>query len=163
MYAAVKELVPDAAFAIFTGDIVDHAVWNTTQAQNTLDINDAYSRMSASGAFPYVFGTAGNHEASPANAFPPVAVGDESQWVLDTLASDWSAWIGSASTSEVKNIGAYSATYSNGTSGNLRVISLNTNLYYVQNYYLYEPTSISYPSRCLLLSPLLQVKIRTLA
>jgi sphingomyelin phosphodiesterase len=89
MYAAIKKLVPDAAFALFTGDIVDHAIWNTTQAQNTLDINDAHRRMAESAAFPYVYGTAGNHESSPTNAFPPTAVGDESQWVYGVLSSDW--------------------------------------------------------------------------
>ena len=31
MYAAIKKLVPDVAFTIFTGDIVDHAVWNTSE------------------------------------------------------------------------------------------------------------------------------------
>ena len=49
MYAAIRELVPDAAFSIFTGDIVDHAIWNTTVAQNTLDIDAAYRRMSDAG------------------------------------------------------------------------------------------------------------------
>lgn len=34
MYTAIRELVPDAAFAIFTGDVVDHALWATTQASN---------------------------------------------------------------------------------------------------------------------------------
>lgn len=34
MYRAIRELVPDAAFAIFTGDIVDHAVWNTSRRYN---------------------------------------------------------------------------------------------------------------------------------
>lgn len=27
MYEAVKTLIPNAAFALFTGDIVDHAIW----------------------------------------------------------------------------------------------------------------------------------------
>lgn len=34
MYAAIKEIVPDAAFTVFTGDIVDHAVWNTSKPYN---------------------------------------------------------------------------------------------------------------------------------
>jgi sphingomyelin phosphodiesterase len=71
MYAAIKSIVPNAAFTLFTGDIVDHAVWLTNETQNIKDINDAYSRMSG---LPNVYGTAGNHEASPANAFPPPAV-----------------------------------------------------------------------------------------
>src|SRR5262245_56878664 len=36
MYSAIESLVPDAAFGIFTGDIVDHAVWNTTRPYNEL-------------------------------------------------------------------------------------------------------------------------------
>lgn len=35
MYKAINEIVPDAAFTIFTGDIVDHAIWNTSQAYNS--------------------------------------------------------------------------------------------------------------------------------
>ena len=35
MYKAINSLVPDAAFTLFTGDIVDHAIWKTTQAYNT--------------------------------------------------------------------------------------------------------------------------------
>lgn len=34
MYAAINDIVPDVAFTIFTGDIVDHAVWNTSQPYN---------------------------------------------------------------------------------------------------------------------------------
>lgn len=35
MYDAINSIVPDAAFTIFTGDIVDHAIWNTSQPYNT--------------------------------------------------------------------------------------------------------------------------------
>nr|UBK24970.1 phospholipase C [Kionochaeta sp.] len=137
MYAAIKKLVPDAAFGIFTGDIVDHAVWNTSESQNIIDMNDAYTRMKNSGMLPTIFATAGNHEASPVNSFPPPAIGNESQWVYDTLASDWSQWIGTSGASSVESIGAYSVQYG---STKLRVISLNTNMYYIENFYLYEPT-----------------------
>lgn len=36
MYKAIKEAVPDVAFALFTGDIVDHTIWNTSKASNTV-------------------------------------------------------------------------------------------------------------------------------
>lgn len=134
MYEAIASMVPDAAFTLFTGDIVDHAVWNTTEAQNIIDMNDAYGRMAAAG-LATVFGTAGNHEASPVNFFPPPAVGHESQWVYDTLSSDWSQWIGANGASQVESFGAYSVQYAG--SSNLRVISLNTNMYYIDNFYLY--------------------------
>ncbi len=101
--------------------------------------------MAASGAFPYVFGTAGNHEFSPVNAVPPLALKNSAaQWVYDTLSSAWTQWIGaSASGSTVKSTGAYSVQYA---SSKLRIISLNTNLYYIQNYWLYETTMETDPS-----------------
>jgi sphingomyelin phosphodiesterase len=130
MYAAIASLVPDAAFALFTGDIVDHAIWNTTQAQNTLDIDDAYARMQHSG-LPFVYGTAGNHEAHPVNAFPP----SQPLAVYDTLARDWTPWIGGAAAATADRTGSYSVVY---PGGRLKVISVNTNMYYIDNFWMYE-------------------------
>lgn len=94
-------------------------------------------------AFGTVYGTAGNHEASPTNAFPPTAVGDESQWVYDVLSAAWTRWIGASAASQADKTGAYTAQYANTK---LRVISLNTNMYYIQNYWLYESTMETDPS-----------------
>ncbi|SPO00652.1 related to acid sphingomyelinase [Cephalotrichum gorgonifer] len=132
MYAAINEVAPDAAFVICTGDIVDHTVWNTSVEYNTFSITDAYSRMAAS--FPLVYGTAGNHEAHPTNAFPPTAEAPTS-WVYNLLSTSWSHWIGDAAASSTSSRGSYSVKY---PGGNLRVISMNTNTFYVQNYYLYR-------------------------
>jgi sphingomyelin phosphodiesterase len=142
MYEAIQSIAPDAVFTLFTGDIVDHAVWETTENQNIIDINDAYSRMSG---LPQVYGTAGNHESSPCNSFPPkdLSVSSDYQWVYNTLSQDWTHWIGTNSSAQVDNFGAYSVKYPNG---NLRVISLNTNLYYIENFWLYQPTMETDPS-----------------
>ncbi|KAI1370901.1 sphingomyelin phosphodiesterase [Hypoxylon crocopeplum] len=143
MFAAIRQIVPDAAFSMFTGDIVDHAVWDTTQARNKFDIEDTYARMSR--ARMLVYGTAGNHEASPSNSFPPPAVGNGSQWLYDVLSSSWSPWIGTRAAATTKEFGAYSVKYPGGV-GNLRVISLNTNMYYGHNYWLYEEPMEADPS-----------------
>lgn len=142
MYAAIKSIAPNAALTLFTGDIVDHAVWLVNQTQNIKDINDAYSRMSG---LNNVYGTVGNHEAAPANAFPPAAVKTSmsAKWVYDTLSADWTTWIGPTSAAQADKFGAYSVKY---PGGNLRVISLNTNFYYKQNYWLYEKVMESDPS-----------------
>ncbi|KAF5017208.1 hypothetical protein F66182_10888, partial [Fusarium sp. NRRL 66182] len=63
MYEAIKELVPDAAFTIFTGDVVDHAIWNTTWDYNEHQIIASYEHMDKH--LGIVYGTAGNHEAHP--------------------------------------------------------------------------------------------------
>jgi sphingomyelin phosphodiesterase len=139
MYAAIKQIAPNASFTLFTGDIVDHAVWLTNSTQNIKDINDAYTRMSG---LPPVYGVVGNHESSPTNAFPPTALKNNvEQWVYDTLSHDWSQWIGATSAAEADKFGAYSVV-----NGNLRVISINTNLYYRGNYWLYEKTMEADPS-----------------
>ena len=142
MYAAIKSIVPNAAMTLFTGDIVDHAVWLTNETQNIKDLNDAYNRMSG---LLNVYGTAGNHEASPTNAFPPAALkgATSAQWVYDTLSADWTQWIGAASAAQADQYGAYSVKY---PGGNLRVISINTNFYYVDNYWLYENVMEKDPS-----------------
>lgn len=82
-----------------------------------------------------VYGTAGNHEAHPANIFQPNSLGNDSQWVYSALSDQWSRWIGSEASEEAKAVGAYSAKY---PKGNLRVINLNTNIYYRFNFVLYQ-------------------------
>ncbi|GAB0135560.1 hypothetical protein EsDP_00003893 [Epichloe bromicola] len=133
MYDAINKFVPDAAFTIFTGDIVDHAIWNTSQQYNTDLVNHAYGTMNST--LKLVYGTAGNHEAHPVNGFVPNAIGHDSQWIYDLLSSDWAHWIGESSTTSVEEFGAYSTKFPHGK---LRIISLNTNLYYRHNFWLYQ-------------------------
>ncbi|KAJ2987159.1 hypothetical protein NUW58_g4659 [Xylaria curta] len=108
IYEAIQTLVPDAAFGIFTGDIVDHAAWNTTVIHNALDVTHAYDGMAAAGML--VCSTAGNHEASPANSYPPLGVGSSVQWLYDALSSSWIRWVGSRATDTTRELGAYSAS-----------------------------------------------------
>ncbi|KAI0205119.1 Metallo-dependent phosphatase-like protein [Astrocystis sublimbata] len=141
MYKAIGELVPDAVFSIFTGDIVDHAVWNTTIIENSIDVRNAYDRMDDAGML--VYGTAGNHEASPANSYPPLEVSDTTQWLYNVLSVSWNRWIGPDAASKAREFGAYSAKH---PDRNIRVISLSTNLYYVHNYWLYQDPMDKDPS-----------------
>ncbi|KAH7318455.1 Metallo-dependent phosphatase-like protein [Stachybotrys elegans] len=141
MYQAIKKTVPDAAFAIFTGDVVDHAVWATTQPSNKDAISHAYENMARS--LGLVYGTAGNHEAHPTNAYQPVSVGDTAQWIYDLLSEQWSRWISEKESAVAERLGMYSAKYPNG---NLRIISLNTNMFYRQNFWLYQREMIRDPN-----------------
>jgi len=142
MYAAIQQIAPQATLSIFTGDIVDHAVWLVTEDQNMIDINDAYTRMSG---LPRVYGVVGNHEAAPVNSFPPLGlnVTPSEQWLYDELATDWSKWIQASADYKVHQFGAYSSKV---PDSNLRIISINTNLYYINNYWLYENTMEADPS-----------------
>lgn len=90
-----------------------------------------------------VYGTAGNHEAHPTNAYQPSSLGSSSSWIYDLLAGTWGRWIGHEAASKAAQIGAYSTKYPNG---NLRVISLNTNLYYRGNFWLFQKKMLRDPS-----------------
>ncbi|UKZ74533.1 hypothetical protein TrVFT333_002203 [Trichoderma virens FT-333] len=81
MYQAIQELSPD--FSIFTGDIVDHAIWNTSTGRNEMEIRSTYSAMKKAG-MGRVYSTLGNHEMSPANALPHC---DWLQWLIEELDS----------------------------------------------------------------------------
>lgn len=129
MYNAIKTFSPD--FALFTGDIVDHAIWNTTVEQNTAEITMAYHHMADTGLF--VYGTVGNHEMSPANAIPPSHLGSSAQWLYNVISDAWARWIGTPE--EIKTIGAYSIKHPNT---NLRIISVSTNMWYTLNFWLYN-------------------------
>lgn len=78
----------------------------------------------------------GNHEASAVNSFParPVPKELDTQWVYDTVSAQWKQWTGAASEQNIDKMGSYSAKY---PDGNLRVISLNTNFYYLANFWMY--------------------------
>ncbi|KIW01898.1 uncharacterized protein PV09_06741 [Verruconis gallopava] len=144
MYEAIQTFAPNAAFTIMTGDVVEGAVWLVNQTEVTNDLNDAYvTRMPT--YLNLVYGVVGNHDVAPVNSFPPAAVDTtiSSQWAYDTLSSDWARWIGSTAASSAQNFGAYSAKY---PGGNLRLISFNTNLYYKQNFWLYEKNMETDPS-----------------
>lgn len=122
---------------------MEGAVWLVTETEVTNDLNDAYGRMNSLGQ---VYSVVGNHDVAPVNSFPPAAVDTtiSSTWVYDTLYSLWTSMIGSTTAAEVAaNYGSYSVVDS--TTG-LRLISINTNLWYKQNFWLYEATMESDPS-----------------
>jgi hypothetical protein len=129
---------------IFTGDIVEGAVWAVTGKLHTQrseedaadsltdtevgeDINNAYSLMQ--GLKSTVYSVVGNHDSCPVNSFPPPAVDTTitSQWVYNNISTDLQPWIGAAAAAEVKNnYGSYSVLDSSG----VRIISVNTNFWY---------------------------------
>ena len=49
MYAAIQEIAPNAAFTLFTGDVVEGAVWLVNETEVTNDLKNAYTKMTALG------------------------------------------------------------------------------------------------------------------
>lgn len=139
LYAAIEHHEPDAAFTLFTGDIVEGVQWLTTAKEIVTDIDSCYSHMRG---LNLVYGAVGNHEANPVNSFPPQGVhtlaNQSNQYMYNTLAGNWLEWIGAeASTTAALRAGAYSVIH---PGSNLRIISFNTQFYMKENFWLFTPT-----------------------
>ena len=91
----VTEIAPDLDYIIFTGDLPAHNIWN----QSREDILDAISTVNDLLAkyLPNtkIYPALGNHESSPVNSFPPPYVTgyNSHQWLLKSVAKDWSRWL----------------------------------------------------------------------
>ncbi|KAJ8611085.1 hypothetical protein MRB53_038172 [Persea americana] len=137
MYAAIDAIAPNASFALFTGDVPEHAVWVDDRDIVTVSLNDAYDDLHANLSLP-LYATVGITTWAPSTAFRrrDLNGATSAQWAYDLLATQWSSWIGNVSADEAENYGAYSYKVPNL---NLRVISLDTNFYYGSNYWLFQP------------------------
>lgn len=145
LYAAIEQIVPDAAFTLFTGDLVEGVQWLTTKQDIITDIDSAYSHMKG---LDLVYGAVGNHEANPVNSFPPAGVrtlvNQSNQYMYDRLAENWIEWIGpEAAANTASRYGAYSVLHPHT---NLRIISFNTMFYMKENFWLYTPVMSWDPS-----------------
>ncbi|GAA5985539.1 hypothetical protein JCM10908_007017 [Rhodotorula pacifica] len=133
MFRAIDRFVPNRTLSIFTGDVVESAVWAVERPVVYNDLELWHQDMQAP-SYPVV----GNHDVSPVNAFPrsnsPSA--HASDWVFELAARDWQKWIGHHAANQVRNMsGCYSRVHP-GTD--LKIISLNTNYWYKQNFWLYD-------------------------
>ncbi|KAF5389569.1 hypothetical protein D9757_004127 [Collybiopsis confluens] len=128
----------DSLFSIFTGDIVDSAVWLVNQKDVKADINLFSEEFRMALSAP-VFPTLGNHESSPVNCFPRLTTEEyakDSQWVFNTSSTQWSPWIGQIAADQViHHSGSYSLVVSHS---NLRIISVNSGFWYKMNLWLYD-------------------------
>jgi len=127
MYSAIEKLIPDAAFTMFTGDVVEGAVWLVNNNEIISDLTSAYSNMSSLNT---VYGVVGNHDVAPVNSFPPAPIDTtmSSQYVYDTLSAEWTAFLGPEVAGQSRTqSGSYSTLHKDT---NLRIISINTNFWY---------------------------------
>ncbi|KAF7344826.1 Saposin B-type domain-containing protein [Mycena venus] len=135
MLEEVQRLNP--RFSIFTGDVVEHTDWLVDQAEVTTDLKAFNAQMAAKLTAP-IFPSLGNHDSAPVNAFARTTskTANNSQFVFDTQSVGWERWIGASAAFEVDHIsGAYSAKV---PGMDLRIIAVNTQYWYKQNYWLYD-------------------------
>ncbi|GAA6023339.1 hypothetical protein JCM10207_005752 [Rhodosporidiobolus poonsookiae] len=147
---AIERFALNRSFTIFTGDVIDSAVWdlNYSRVHDGLQLFNDDLQSGDNGTYTnssqVVYSAYGNHDTDPVNGFPlnSTTSGADIQWVYDLLADDWKGWIGAEAAEQVRTkSGCYSVVHP-GTS--LKVISLNTNYWNNRNFYLYEKDDLDW-------------------
>ncbi|KAF2893416.1 hypothetical protein ILUMI_12760 [Ignelater luminosus] len=126
----------DLDFVYFTGDIINHKVWESNIPCNTKAITDIMLQLKKSfGTIP-VYPVLGNHEPHPINLFSPKGVDHPqltSQWVFDLSARLWKAWLPIETHKSILHGGFYTTLIKPG----IRIIGLNSNFCYIFNWWLF--------------------------
>ncbi|THU98984.1 sphingomyelin phosphodiesterase [Dendrothele bispora CBS 962.96] len=136
MLEAVNDINPK--FVIFTGDVVDHANWLSNQLDVTNDLEEFNADLLLK-VNTQVFPSLGrHHDSSPVNAFARKTsmTANDSQWVFDLESAGWEQWIGNQASDQVRHdSGSYAALV---PETNLVILSVNTQYWYKQNFWLYD-------------------------
>ncbi|CAG9841105.1 unnamed protein product [Diabrotica balteata] len=127
----------DLDYIYFTGDVVDHTIWNTTIESNTKVITYAFRALQEKFPTTPVFAVIGNHESHPANVYAPhkediLAKGLSTSWLYDLMAKLWSPWLPENALNTVRLQGYYA--YS--VSDRFKIIVLNNNVCFSFNWFL---------------------------
>nr|CAD7605999.1 unnamed protein product [Timema genevievae] len=134
----LREIVhkhPNIDYVYMTGDIVDHAIWQTTPESNSQVITHITKLFKK--VFPKtpVYFALGNHEPSPINLFPPQEVWSNNltvEWLYKLSADLWSHWLPQNSLSTIESGGYYTTL----VRENFRIVVLNSNVCYFFNFWL---------------------------
>ncbi|XP_063846583.1 sphingomyelin phosphodiesterase-like [Scylla paramamosain] len=134
VYKHISEEHPDLDFIIWTGDLVPHNIWNTSQETNLQTVRDSVQMIKDFFPDVPVFPAIGNHESHPVNAFPqPYVEGEfDISWLYDEITQLWETWLPADVAASV----AYSAFYSTLIKPGLRILSVNSNYCYSYNWWL---------------------------
>ncbi|KAK6067837.1 calcineurin-like phosphoesterase [Seiridium cupressi] len=129
-----------AAFAIYTGDLVAHDSQYQRSRDYVEDIEVSIWQMFKAYIGGPVYAALGNHDTNPDNLDVPHGIDDDGplgnqlSWNYDHISSLWAyyGWIDPATASEAAtHYAAYSIVHPLG----LRIITLNTDLYYRNNHF----------------------------
>ncbi|KAI0218479.1 hypothetical protein L0F63_005459, partial [Massospora cicadina] len=127
------QTLPPVDMVIFTGDIPAHDVWNQTLATSATVEASTFKRLQSvfSTTDVPVIPAIGNHESVPANNFSVGTAGLDIP-LYSFLADVWKDWLPLESQRKLKELGVYTVKAFPG----LKVISLNTNMCYILNFWL---------------------------
>ncbi|XP_068180131.1 acid sphingomyelinase-like phosphodiesterase 3b [Antennarius striatus] len=124
---AMKAILPDPDFIVWTGDDTPHVPNEDLGEEEVLHIISSLTHL-INDVFPdtKVYSALGNHDYHPKNQLPAAP-----NHIYDQVAELWRDWLDPESRETFKKGGYYTEKLLNQTG--LRMIVLNTNLYYDQN------------------------------
>lgn len=126
-------------YIYMTGDIVDHAVWDTGIEKNSDVIEKVLKELKADFPDTPIYPILGNHEPSPLNVFAPHNISDEkisTKWLYELSEELWSTWLPPETSGTIMQGGFYTVLAKPG----FRIIALNSNVCYTFNWWLiYNP------------------------
>ncbi|KAM9309978.1 acid sphingomyelinase-like phosphodiesterase 3b [Pholidichthys leucotaenia] len=124
---AMKSILPDPDFIVWTGDDTPHVPNEDLGEQAVLHIISNLTHI-INKLFPYtkVYSALGNHDYHPKNQLPA-----ESSYLYNKIAETWEDWLDLTSMETFRKGGYYTEKMLNQTG--FRMLVLNTNLYYDQN------------------------------
>ena len=147
----MQPYIANASFVIFTGDVASHdKAWQLSRPYQLYEEKATYLTFKAQLGGKPLYPTIGNHDSFPSDQSTPLILDwltvdtpywwaqngavDEFQWEYDFYAKLWSdnGWLPSSSATQEKiHFGAYSVVTSQG----LKIISLNTDFWYKNNFF----------------------------
>ncbi|XP_044728677.1 sphingomyelin phosphodiesterase 1-like [Chrysoperla carnea] len=134
-FLEIRRRHPDTAMIFYTGDSVPHNVWSTTfEGVKSIigQITDDFTQH-----FPDVpiYPILGNHDTQPVNQFAPSEVYGEfnSTWLFEYVAKDWKKLLPESALNTLRQYGFYAVHHSK----RLKIISLNSNVAYTYNWWLF--------------------------
>lgn len=136
----IKDTHSEFDYVYFTGDIIDHGVWETSKEGNIKALEKIYNKINETFSTP-VYPILGNHEPHPVNQFAPQSITREdlsTQWLYEYISDLWIAygWIPASAKATILQGGFYTLSPKKG----FRIIVLNSNVCYSYNWWLlYSP------------------------
>lgn len=137
----IRDTHRNISYVYFTGDIVDHGVWETSIEGNVEILNRSYGYIHDTFRNVPVYPILGNHEPHPVNQFAPIDVTNDeinAKWLYSMMADLWInfGWLPESTRSTILSGGYYTVSPKRG----FRIIALNNNVCYIYNWWLwYQP------------------------
>ncbi|KAK9304244.1 hypothetical protein QLX08_004248 [Tetragonisca angustula] len=128
-------------FIYFTGDIIDHGVWETSKKGNIQSLTKIYDYIHSVFNNTIIYPILGNHESNPLNQFAPKNITQNNlttNWLYELVADLWIGygWLPESARSTISQGGYYTVVPKKG----FRIITLNSNVCYSYNWWLwYNP------------------------